>query len=71
MKITLEPETDDEKKQYSETLVFEKVFEFCLAGSLMQSQIVPQDFNHTHGDSYKIFGRLAEMQERIRKFHGA
>ena len=68
MKITISPETEDEQK-YGE-VVFENVFEYGLVGSLMASKVVPQDFNRSHGDTYKIYGRLEELQERLRKHHG-
>ena len=69
MKITIEPETDDEKTKFGDTRILTKVCEFALTGIALEADILPHHFNLTHGDTYVLFGKLAELQERIRTIH--
>lgn len=68
MKITIEPETDTERKQ-CEPRTYAKVCEFALVGTQLEGDVLPRPIVHTHGDTLVLFGKLAEAQERLRRFH--
>ena len=68
MRITIEPETDEENGKH-ERVVYEQVYEFAITGSWMRGDVVPTPIHHTHGDTYSLYGRLAELQERLRRHH--
>lgn len=67
MKITIEPDRKEEEKV--KKAVFDNVVEFALTGTVMQENIMPQPFNKTHGDTFVLIGKLAELSERLRKFN--
>jgi hypothetical protein len=67
MKIVIEAETEEEKKQFPELKTFDKVFEFALTGRLVKDGIAEISFSHLHlQDSSVLCGRLFELIERLR-----
>lgn len=67
MKITIEPETEEEKKQL-EKQIFENVFEYSLIGMKMEG-VIPHSICTWSGDKFVLIGRAHELIERI-KNHG-
>jgi len=65
MRITIEPETDEEREKFEEK-VFENVYELIVAGSFMQGGILPKPFSHSQGDLYVLMGKIEEVKERLR-----
>lgn len=67
MKIIIEPETDDEKKQ-RESIEIKSITEFALVGRGFDG-ISYFDIQHSHvGDKYKLVGDIEQMKLRI--LHG-
>ncbi len=69
MKITIEPETDEEYKQLptgSAPFVFASVVEFGLVGTL-KTELGESPFSHSHTrDKYHLRAQLSELRDRVR-----
>lgn len=66
MKITIEPETKEEKNQFSEKRVYVGVFEFGITGRFT-SMGFEKTFSHLHvADKYILYGKLMELRERLK-----
>jgi hypothetical protein len=67
MKIVIEPENEDEKKQFPKNLEFNNVFEFAFTGRRYKQEVFKEDFSHLHvADNYKLRSMLFELIERLR-----
>ena len=65
MKITIEAENEDEKKQM-ETKVYENVFEFAIIGRHIREKIHEDTFSHLHvADVCVLKGKLHELLARL------
>lgn len=71
MKITIETENENEREQFGDNKVLHKVCEFALTGIALEAGVLPHHFNLTHGDTFVLFGKLEELQERIRVMHNS
>lgn len=67
MRIIIEADKKEEKD--IKRTVYNGVVEFALSGTLVEGEIIPKPFNRTHGDTFVLYGKLAELQERLRKLH--
>lgn len=67
MRITIEPETDEEKEQY-ETVIFEHAYDYLLIGRRMGAEyaVNPSNFWAWNGDAPVLIGKAEEVKERIR-----
>jgi len=68
MKITIEAEVEQEKKNLKKPIIYNKVFEFALIGTATKQDIIPYSVAHTHGDPFVLIGKLEELKERLRKY---
>ena len=73
MKIIVEPETEEEKKEWKKE-VFENVKEFFVFGKLLKEKIAVEDFHRRKGsfkfligNSYFFLKELEEEQRRSKK----
>lgn len=67
MRITIEPENDDEKKQFPEKKIIENAFEFALIGRAIKQKMFENTFSHLHvADKYILEGKLCELLARLR-----
>jgi len=67
MKITIEPDSDfDEDVSVKE---YKGVYEFALTGTMLDGGVLPHAFNHTHGNTFVLIGKLEELKERLRRYH--
>lgn len=67
MKITITPETEEEKKVY-EAKEYTEVYEFALTGTALEKKLMVKPIFHTHGDRYSLLGKLLELVERLRDY---
>ena len=69
MRITIEPETKEEKKQIKEAKVIEQVFEFAITGRFIKKPCgCVQDFSHLHtgADKIVLLNKLSELKDRLK-----
>jgi len=67
MKITIEAETEEEKKKIPEPFIWEHVVEYGLTGTWMHDKLFPQTMFAMSGDKDIMVGKAFELIERIRK----
>lgn len=75
MKITIEPETEDEKENKSlEKTVYERVYEFALVGTHLPNDVAHQPIEKSlhirteNGNRLvnRLIGQLEQMKENLR-----
>lgn len=69
MKITIETDNDEEKKQLSNPIIFEKVIEFGIVGEYIKGGLYPSPFSHVHinpKDTIPLREKLFGLIERLR-----
>lgn len=67
MKIIIEPETDEEKKEFGEKKIVQNVFEFGLIGRQIRQKMFENTFSFLHiTDKCILEGKLCELKARLR-----
>lgn len=67
MKITIEAETEGEKKQFPEKKVIENIFEFAVIGRYIKNKMFDDTFSHIHvTDKCILEGKLHELIARLK-----
>jgi len=70
VKITIEAETEEEKKKFPEPEITTKVYEFALAGRYTKQKLFNESFTKLYiSDKYILEGKLFELIARLRD-HG-
>lgn len=66
MKISIEPETKEEKK-LSKKLVWENVFQYAIAGNMMRKKLAPGTFRNSYiSDPNELIGQIEMVKEDIK-----
>lgn len=68
MRITIEAETTEEKKQFPDKKVIENIFEYGLIGRYIKQKLFQDTFSYLHiADKYVLEGKLYELISRLKK----
>jgi len=67
MKLTIEAETDEEREQVKESIVYSDIIDFAVIGRNLRGKIYEDTFSHLHvSDKYTMEGKLYELIARLR-----